>query len=841
MEADAETTTAGDAEDAMDASHATGWRLFCDMCSSPVANMHRSCWACEVDVCVECCADVRRGRGVAAPGGRGKAVAALASTLVMKKGNGGGGGGGGGSSGGRGNGKGGGGGTGGGGVGGTGVGGGGLTGGTVGVGGTGTVAGAGTVSGVKPEREDPRAPDAAAAVPVPVPASASASASASAWRMPPKKRLKLAAVGATSETAAAGDAAGVGATAPAGASRDRDLAANPNPNPNPNLNPNPTLTPNANPNPNPSPNVSLASPKLASETRPCAEPLLCASCTRPLDLRSCVDRKWLDAVFDSPHVAAATRAAEAEDAKTRTLHPTPSDAARESSDRCAMCDALPASEVRALRRTNVGRKLSADRVWCPRARDLAGWPADAAAASTRDAALAHFSWHWRRGHPIVVRDVDVAESDWTPEALERALREGDGSGSGDVAAGGGAAAGRAAHKMVRVVACGDEEETLDGRDGGGDGSSSGGGGFGGSRGRDGDGVLGSFGGSSGVLGSSGGSSGFHSSAAMTPRDFFRGYRDASAFTDAIGDASLFRLAVWGGTGAGFRDALPDAHARFLASLPFPEYTHPSEGPLNLAAHTPKRVGPADPGPRVVASHGAREERGVGDSVLRLRAAVTDRAVAVVHSLDAVAKSGGGSARSARAGAAADPGSKSAATGTADALALALGSEDDETTLDGDAVVLWHVFRREDAAGLRERLRCGTTSGAGGGGGGSRYVTSGELARLAEPTDPGAAPIAPWRVPLRDGEMVLVPAGCPAQCRHLKSCVTVSLDFTAPESADASLETFKETRERGGGCAVAARTTLLHAARAAVDALDEREREREREFREKEERQGEEGA
>ena len=806
MEADAETTDAGDAEDAMDASHATGWRLFCDMCSSPVANMHRSCWACEVDVCVECCADVRRGRGVAAPGGRGKPVAALASTLVMKKGNGGGGGSGGGS---------------GGGGGGNGAGGNGA-GGVGGVGGTGI--GAGTVSGattgaartrraldrdvVKPEREDRPAPDAAAAVPVPVPASASASASASAWRMPPKKRLKLAAVGATSETAAAGDAAGVGT------SRDTDLAANananatPNPNANANANanatltPTPTLNPNPKPNPHPNPTVSLASPKLASETRPCAEPLLCASCTRPLDLRSCVDRKWLDAVFDSPHVAAAETAAETET----------EDAARESSDRCAICDALPASEVRASRRTNVGPS-SADPgrpVWCPRARDVAGWPADAAAEATRDAALAHFSWHWRRGHPIVVRDVDVAESDWTPEALERALREGDGSGSGDVAAGGGAAAGRAAHKMVRVVACGDEEETHEGRDGGG-----------GSRGRDGDGVLDG----DGFLGCSGGSPG-SGSAAMTPRDFFRGYRDASAFTDAIGDASLFRLGAWGGTGAGFREALPAAHARFLASLPFPEYAHPSEGPLNLAAHTPKRVGPDDPGPRVVASHGAREERGVGDSVLRLRAAVTDRAVAVVHSFDAVAKSGASASASAVPVADFNPGS---------AAAPPLASEDDDTTLDGDAVVLWHVFRREDAAGLRERLRCRTTFAADFRGGGSRYLASGELARLAEPTEPGAAPIAPWRVPLRDGEMVLVPAGCPAQCRHLKSCVTVSLDFTAPESADASLETFSETRERGGGGAVAARTTLLHAARAAVDALDEREREQQREQREQRER------
>ena len=60
-----------------DASHASGWRLFCDACGSAVANLHRSCWACEVDVCGDCCADLRRGNTV------GKPAATLASALIM--------------------------------------------------------------------------------------------------------------------------------------------------------------------------------------------------------------------------------------------------------------------------------------------------------------------------------------------------------------------------------------------------------------------------------------------------------------------------------------------------------------------------------------------------------------------------------------------------------------------------------------------------------------------------------------------------------------------------------------------------------------------------------------
>ena len=66
VRADAETTSTT-SDDALDAwvpsgGPGSGWRLFCDACDCAVANLHRSCWACGVDVCAECCGDVRAGR-----------------------------------------------------------------------------------------------------------------------------------------------------------------------------------------------------------------------------------------------------------------------------------------------------------------------------------------------------------------------------------------------------------------------------------------------------------------------------------------------------------------------------------------------------------------------------------------------------------------------------------------------------------------------------------------------------------------------------------------------------------------------------------------------------------
>ena len=168
-------------------------------------------------------------------------------------------------------------------------------------------------------------------------------------------------------------------------------------------------------------------------------------------------------MYDSPHVAAA----EAEDARgdARDVERSYERSDEKKSDRCATCDALPASEVRACRRTVDGRTWD-DRVWCPRARDVSGWPADAAAESARDESLAHFSWHWRRGHPIVVRGVHLDESDWTPESLERAMDGAEVAGGSERERHVGSerkrpgtdGPARSALRMVRVVAGGDDDD-----------------------------------------------------------------------------------------------------------------------------------------------------------------------------------------------------------------------------------------------------------------------------------------------------------------------------------------------------------------------------------------------
>ena len=192
-------------------------------------------------------------------------------------------------------------------------------------------------------------------------------------------------------------------------------------------------------------------------------------------------------------------------------------------------------------------------MWCPRARDLrdvtsveTNGETDAMESKTsgrsatltdRDA-LRHFRWHWARGEPVVVRGVETAGADWSPETLERALR--DGAGVSDISG----TSGKVSDRMVPVVdAC--KESTLGVRS-------------------------------------------LAVAETMTPHDFFKGFQDQRTF----GPDAMYRMDGWPSEAA-FKRLAPRHRSAVLVGLPFQEYTNPVDGPLNLITHVAKNAGGGD--------------------------------------------------------------------------------------------------------------------------------------------------------------------------------------------------------------------------------------------------------
>ena len=401
------------------------------------------------------------------------------------------------------------------------------------------------------------------------------------------------------------------------------------------------------------------------------------------------------------------------------------------------------------------------RVWCPRARDLASSAASSASQPAGHASesnhgdvaddtyadrLRHFQWHWSRGHPVVVRDVPAGIS-WAPAVVERAMSPLD--------VGRRQNGGSRSDRMVPVVNCAADV----------------------------------------------GPGGDAKAEVMTPRDFFKGFTDASVFSAAAtNESTLYALKDWPSE-AEFRDWMPAHYSHFIAGLPFPEYTNPRDGPLNLATHAPKAPRGAgaglELGPRSNIAYGRREERGPGDSVVRLHVRARDEVDALMYAHDAA---GGGPD--------ADDASRAGEYGGAS----------------------WQIFRREDAPAVcafllarRRQLAHAPPEAAVVRHpihDGLFFLTGAELDALAEETN---GEVAPWSFEQNEHDAVLVPAACPRQVRHLKSCVRVAMHFASPETLPAAMAASDEIRAlprgtRGRAEEGHTHVALLHAVHAAVHKL-----------------------
>ena len=741
MAADAECAATRDShEDALDASSTRGWRLFCDQCGGAVANLHRSCWACEVDLCVECCSDLRCGVGVGSPGWKnaGGAPAATPASALVGAGKGG-------------------------------------------------VSHAGSHNKrTRDQIEHPSTDDSKPAGERPSETTLAA--------LPVKKRLKLAATRTDSGTVVSKPD-----VSNAGFGRSSELIK---------------IEP---------PDASVKV-EVGVESSPCAEPLLCVRCTRPMELRSCVERKWLDRIYKSSRYLRAVEKLEKERKKldvevgvvaTTTGKSGVLSMKASDDERCPWCSALPVGSSE-LRDCGAGGS-----VWCPSARDLrADAGADAGADGGADVvgeepgttpvaratptdpdALRHFRWHWARGEPVVVREieVDAAGADWSLETLERALRDGgaEGAEGADDTTGGDAAGGATrtsrTDRMVPVVDASKEW-----------------------------------------------GAGVRSSAvaeAMTVGDFFKGFADARAF----GPDATYRMDGWPSE-AELRVRAPRHVSYAIGGLPFQEYTNPVDGPMNLRTHVSANAGGLNGDGasfgagggcvRTRIAYGRREEvGGAGDAVSqRLRTSSVDTAEVLCLALER------------------DAGERDTHAEGRDGSCPDGGFQ----TGDESPGAVWHVFRREHEGHIARYLSENLPVLAHPPDGDRRnhhnrehrdsandkrralaarlplhdgrcFLSSNEIDELGR--ESGGA-VKPWVIRQARGEAVMVPTGCARQTRNVKSCVSLAVDFASPESAVAALRVGESMRElpvthaeRTRGEGVHARTTVLHAAHAAVTRLE----------------------
>ncbi|KAG8076505.1 hypothetical protein GUJ93_ZPchr0006g44030 [Zizania palustris] len=113
--------------------------------------------------------------------------------------------------------------------------------------------------------------------------------------------------------------------------------------------------------------------------------------------------------------------------------------------------------------------------------------------------------------------------------------------------------------------------------------------------------------------------------------FFMGYTKGRTHPKACWPEML-KLKDWPPSSS-FDQRLPRHGAEFISALPFPEYTDPRYGPLNLAVKLPAGVLKPDLGPKSYIAYGFSKELGRGDSVTKLHCDMSDAVNILTHTAE----------------------------------------------------------------------------------------------------------------------------------------------------------------------------------------------------------------
>ena len=301
---------------------------------------------------------------------------------------------------------------------------------------------------------------------------------------------------------------------------------------------------------------------------------------------------------------------------------------------------------------------------------------------------------------------------------------------------------------------------------------------------------------------------------------------ASSSSASSSRAPLLKLRAWPSAGSSLRELLPQHCDELLSALPFGAYTRP-DGAVNLAAFLPPAAVAPDLGPRCSCAYGAGEgggeSGGTASGTTALHVGLADAVHVLVHASGGCASADGASADGTSAAPSAD--------GTSAAPAA-----------DPAGSALWHIFSQSDSRQLESALpRLMSERGLRGGEpsllastqpllDGSLYLDEPTLALLY-----AECSLVPYTVLQREGDALLVPAGCAAQVRHLRSCILVGLDFVAPENVGHCVRLTEELRQLPAAHprrpdVLGVRSIMLHAAWACLATLDDAKRREEHQRR-----------
>ncbi|XP_012704397.3 lysine-specific demethylase JMJ25 isoform X1 [Setaria italica] len=324
----------------------------------------------------------------------------------------------------------------------------------------------------------------------------------------------------------------------------------------------------------------------------------------------------------------------------------------------------------------------------------------------------------------------------------------------------------------------------------------------------------------------------------------------------------------------FDQRLPRHGAEFISALPFPEYTDPRYGPLNLAVKLPDGALKPDLGPKTYIAYGFNQELGRGDSVTKLHCDMSDAVNILTHTAEVpdetyppkkiekirkkmkeqdLQELYGGLESSTEhnlpptstdsQNITVDETTKTSCHDGLDTNALPpIDTEGDvedkppshESKESGKhertGGALWDIFRREDSDKLQGYLKKHASE--------FRHIHCNPVKQVIHPIHDQTFylteehkrklkeeyGVEPWTFEQKLGEAVFIPAGCAHQVRNLKSCIKVAMDFVSPENVDECIKLTEEFRRLPSGHRakedkLEIKKIALHALNQVVNFLD----------------------